>query len=741
MLRYIRQCVPPLAIGFLLCIGSLQILTSPARATEYTDTQGHWAQEVIEKWSDSGILSGYADGTFRPNAPVTRAQLSTVLYRIWGAEPVEGGFAFSDLPQDMWCYNALNTMSMYGVALNTGGRILPDEPLTREEAFYMIAKAFSIGTDQDVRSDEMQNRIPDWHDVSDRYTSRLKMMVYDHYVNGSADGRLNPERGITRAEVMKVIDNMIDVYISEPGTYNVHYRQNTLVTCGGVTLNQIMPPQNYVHPRYTGNTYTYLFGSEASQGGVTFRNGMDGTGSATFSVYTTGTGDPYWNTEGKCSIRKSIRSNSTYPFPDTRFAGGRGTLFFPYVITTPEQFQLLAEFQDDKLSRPCFQLTCDIDLGALSAPVCPNATVKANLDGGNHKVTYQMADVTLEYPEGGLFFDWVGNIQNLILEGTAEATFAEGLTKSQPMPLLFGGFSGSLTGNAENCVTRMNITVRSRGNNILDLDVGGLVGNVMSAEFTNCRSEGSVHAVISSPDASVHAGGILGCGTSLGPLHQGADFLSCGAAGSVTAQGGEHANAGGIVGLLTYGQVNGGSRVDDWAEWNLGSLENCWSTAEVFASAASFQAEAGGLVGQLNAGTVKSCWASPTVSLSGGTFQDLGAIAASCRARASISDCWADVSHVATGGSLHAGGITGPLESSVSNCYVIGASKFGKSNAITFESWNSGTVSSCADFTDSTAKGPFLRDCGWDFTKIWDASGAYPILRGCDKALQTAALA
>jgi hypothetical protein len=39
------------------------------------DIAGHWAETVVAKWSDNGIISGFPDGSFRPNEAVTRAQL------------------------------------------------------------------------------------------------------------------------------------------------------------------------------------------------------------------------------------------------------------------------------------------------------------------------------------------------------------------------------------------------------------------------------------------------------------------------------------------------------------------------------------------------------------------------------------------------------------------------------------------------------------------------------------------
>ena len=59
-----------------------------AAQTHYNDTSGHWASASIERWSDYGVLSGYA-GELRPDDPITRAEMAAVLQRV-GGDPAAG---------------------------------------------------------------------------------------------------------------------------------------------------------------------------------------------------------------------------------------------------------------------------------------------------------------------------------------------------------------------------------------------------------------------------------------------------------------------------------------------------------------------------------------------------------------------------------------------------------------------------------------------------------------------------
>lgn len=75
-----------LALALLLC-GRLAV---PASAAEFSDVgEDHWARADIEKAAELGIVSGYADGTFRPDAGVTNAQFAVMLSRAFFPEEVE----------------------------------------------------------------------------------------------------------------------------------------------------------------------------------------------------------------------------------------------------------------------------------------------------------------------------------------------------------------------------------------------------------------------------------------------------------------------------------------------------------------------------------------------------------------------------------------------------------------------------------------------------------------------------
>ena len=86
-------------------------------ADHYSDTAGHWANAEIDKWSDFGVIKG-SEGFFRPNDPITRAELAAILNRIMIYQQTADN-EFSDLPEK-WYTNdilALNVTDFIGCSL------------------------------------------------------------------------------------------------------------------------------------------------------------------------------------------------------------------------------------------------------------------------------------------------------------------------------------------------------------------------------------------------------------------------------------------------------------------------------------------------------------------------------------------------------------------------------------------------------------------------------------------------
>ena len=175
----------------------------------YTDTTGHWAEKQISNLSKNGIIAGYSDGTFKPNNNMTRAELVTVINRLLG-NVKESTKYVPDINVKDWYYSEIKKGLESGfIEGDADGNVRPKDLITREEAICMIQRAIvPLNTYETVPS------FYDYDNVSKWAKSSLNAFVNKNYINGYNDNTIKPKNNITRAEVITLINNIVDYYVS-----------------------------------------------------------------------------------------------------------------------------------------------------------------------------------------------------------------------------------------------------------------------------------------------------------------------------------------------------------------------------------------------------------------------------------------------------------------------------------------------------------------------------------------------
>ncbi|GEM_PF-5982441 len=79
----------------------------------FTDIDNHWAKTIINSFAKAGYVSGYPDGTFRPDDKVTRAEVVSVLNRIVGTKSAAASQRYSDLPASHWAFGQIMAVVYY----------------------------------------------------------------------------------------------------------------------------------------------------------------------------------------------------------------------------------------------------------------------------------------------------------------------------------------------------------------------------------------------------------------------------------------------------------------------------------------------------------------------------------------------------------------------------------------------------------------------------------------------------
>ena len=147
------------AFSWLLVCMMLTAMLPPAGAASSSGARGHWAAHVIDQWSAYGVLQGDR-GTLDPEAAVTRGGMAAVIDALLAYQD-KAEDTFSDLDGNANADAVLRAVAA-GVLADDVQALRPDEPITREEAVCMLARALSVASD--ARSTDFADNasISDW---------------------------------------------------------------------------------------------------------------------------------------------------------------------------------------------------------------------------------------------------------------------------------------------------------------------------------------------------------------------------------------------------------------------------------------------------------------------------------------------------------------------------------------------------------------------------------------------------
>ncbi len=197
-------------LALAVTAGSLAL---PALAA-FTDTAGHWAETAITKWSEEySIIGGYDDGTFRPDNSITRGAFAGILDRFLKFQTASPAGTFSDLAGNYW-EDAILKLHASGVYLGNNGAALAGDTITRQQAVAMIGRAF------DITGETTTVHYLDAERVSGYALPYLAEMSARGYITDSSDGYFRPTDAITRAEIVTILDNMIEALVQTNVTYS-----------------------------------------------------------------------------------------------------------------------------------------------------------------------------------------------------------------------------------------------------------------------------------------------------------------------------------------------------------------------------------------------------------------------------------------------------------------------------------------------------------------------------------------
>lgn len=121
---------------------------TPTSVVEFSDVpDSSWASRFIKSLNQRQMIAGLPDGSFRPNKFATRGEFATLLQKVLNKENRQTAIKFKDLPADYWAEDAIKEVSQTGLLKGYPAQdFRPDQPITRAEVLVVLATALKLKT-------------------------------------------------------------------------------------------------------------------------------------------------------------------------------------------------------------------------------------------------------------------------------------------------------------------------------------------------------------------------------------------------------------------------------------------------------------------------------------------------------------------------------------------------------------------------------------------------------------------
>lgn len=172
-------------------------------ASSFKDIKGHWAEQYIETAVAQGIIKGYTDGRFLPDEKVSRAEFVSMINRALGNTSA-GSINFKDVSSGAWYYSDVAKAVTAGfVSGFDDGTFRPNQKITRQEAAVILARIVpTYGYSTNL------NRFADYRSVADWAYTAMSKVSGKGYISGYTDGKIHPLDSLTRAQAAKIVSDI-----------------------------------------------------------------------------------------------------------------------------------------------------------------------------------------------------------------------------------------------------------------------------------------------------------------------------------------------------------------------------------------------------------------------------------------------------------------------------------------------------------------------------------------------------
>ena len=179
--------------------------TAAETEMDFTDVDGHWAQDAIRYVYQQGLMRGTGEGVFSPDGTTSRGMIVAILYRLEGSPAVSGDLTFADVTEELYCADAVRWAVSSGIAAGYSDSAFgPNDPITRAQLAVILHryagfKGYDVTARTDLTTFADADKIGTWAQEA------LEWANAEGLVNGRKNGLLDPQGNATRAQTAVIL--------------------------------------------------------------------------------------------------------------------------------------------------------------------------------------------------------------------------------------------------------------------------------------------------------------------------------------------------------------------------------------------------------------------------------------------------------------------------------------------------------------------------------------------------------
>ena len=275
-------------LTLFLVLTLLASMAVPALAAEYSDLAGHWSEPYITELTKLGYLTGYTDGTVKPDKTITACEALVLLSRFYPVDDATAQWVHEDYgtfvetyidPSLSWAYSNIEVCLAAGIlSQNELKNLRLTSPIDKELLSVLLVRALKL-TDEAAKANEegVKLTFDDTEDIAEAYRGHVAVLVNAGIIEGNNKNQFTPHASVTRGVVAAMVVRGLD-YVKEQNKTlvledytNFAKRTGVITAVSGNTLT--LRDENGISRRYTiPTTASVTVGSQSVTLSATYVN-------------------------------------------------------------------------------------------------------------------------------------------------------------------------------------------------------------------------------------------------------------------------------------------------------------------------------------------------------------------------------------------------------------------------------------------------------------------------------------